>query len=123
MMNATRRIWLPSAVWVSGVFALVVLCPRSWGADVPAEKRFEAEVRPDNTGHGFDTIGDVLSLSPLHLEKYIAAAKSIMAQTMPMAPAVVAEKRITGMRFKNADGTGGTGDGPLQLSYTKAAVV
>src|SRR5204862_7738177 len=82
-----------------------------------------AEFPPDDTGHGFDTIGDVLSLSPLHLEKYIAAAKSVVGQTMPLAPAVVAEKRIPGLRFRNADGTGGAGDGPLRLSYTKAAVV
>ena len=28
---------------------------------------------PDDTGYGFDNIGDVLSLSPLLLEKYLAA--------------------------------------------------
>src|SRR5262249_31798790 len=32
---------------------------------------------PDDTGHGFDTIGEVLVLSPLLLEKYVAAARSI----------------------------------------------
>ena len=29
----------------------------------------------DDVGYGFDNIGDVLSLSPLHLEKYLAAAE------------------------------------------------
>ena len=31
-----------------------------------------AEFPPDDTGHGFDNIGDVLTLSPLLLEKYLA---------------------------------------------------
>ena len=34
----------------------------------------DSEFPPDDTGHGFDNIGDVLTLSPLLLEKYIAAA-------------------------------------------------
>jgi hypothetical protein len=32
----------------------------------------------DDTGYGFDNIGDVLSLSPLLLEKYVTAAEQIM---------------------------------------------
>jgi hypothetical protein len=62
------------------------------------------EFPPDDTGHGFDTIGDVLSLSPLLLEKYIAAARSIVAQAVPLSSAVVAEKRISGRRFRPVDG-------------------
>lgn len=31
----------------------------------------------DDIGNGFDNIGDVLSISPLHLEKYMAAAREI----------------------------------------------
>src|SRR5690606_32906301 len=34
----------------------------------------EAEFPPDDTGYGFDIIGDVLSISPLLLEKYLQAA-------------------------------------------------
>lgn len=34
---------------------------------------------PDDTGYGFDTIGAVLNLSPIHLEKYLAAAQEILA--------------------------------------------
>jgi hypothetical protein len=33
---------------------------------------------PDDTGYGFDTIGDVLNLSPIHLEKYLEAAQTIV---------------------------------------------
>ncbi len=36
----------------------------------------------DDSGHGFDTIGDVLSLSPLHFEKYLAAAESILDRSI-----------------------------------------
>src|SRR5262245_4834422 len=31
----------------------------------------------DDVGYGFDNIGDLLTLSPLHLEKYLAAAEKI----------------------------------------------
>jgi len=33
---------------------------------------------PDDTGYGFDTIGDVLTLSPVLLEKYMNAAQRVM---------------------------------------------
>ena len=36
----------------------------------------------DDVGYGFDNIGDVLSLSPLLLEKYLAAAESILEQAV-----------------------------------------
>jgi len=31
----------------------------------------------DDSGYGFDTIGDVLSISPVHLERYLAAAEKL----------------------------------------------
>jgi len=36
----------------------------------------------DDTGHGFDTIGEVLSLSPMLMEKYVDAAESIAAEAV-----------------------------------------
>jgi mono/diheme cytochrome c family protein len=36
----------------------------------------------DDVGYGFDNIGDVLSMSPLLLEKYVAAAKKIAEQAV-----------------------------------------
>src|SRR5262249_15066939 len=36
-----------------------------------------AEFPADDTGHGFDNIADVLTISPLLLEKYVAAARAI----------------------------------------------
>ena len=40
----------------------------------------------DDIGHGFDNIGDVLSLSPVHLERYLAAAESIAARAIVLDP-------------------------------------
>ncbi len=36
----------------------------------------------DDTGYGFDNIGDVLSLSPILLEKYLAAAEKILRKAI-----------------------------------------
>jgi hypothetical protein len=38
---------------------------------------------PDDTGYGFDNIGSVLSMSPLLMEKYIAAADQVVALALP----------------------------------------
>src|SRR5437763_36330 len=65
----------------------------------------DGEFPADDTGYGFDNIGDVLSLSPLLLEKYISAARAIVLQAVPTSSTVVAEKRIAGGRFRSADGS------------------
>lgn len=39
----------------------------------------------DDVGYGFDNIGDVLSLSPLLMEKYLDAAEKISAKVIPFA--------------------------------------
>lgn len=44
------------------------------GVDFVVQDHFPA----DDTGYGFDVIGDVLNLSPLHLEKYLSAARTIV---------------------------------------------
>jgi hypothetical protein len=84
------------------------------GVDFNASAEFPA----DDTGHGFDNISDVLTVSPLLLEKYIAAAKSIVAQAVPTQARVPAEKRLTGQQFTPATGKpAGPPDGSLILSY------
>ncbi|MBA4187139.1 MAG: hypothetical protein C0467_03890 [Planctomycetaceae bacterium] len=40
----------------------------------------------DDVGYGFDNIGDVLTLPPVLLERYLAAAESIMAQAITPIP-------------------------------------
>ena len=84
------------------------------------EFNVSVEFPADDTGHGFDNIGDVLNISPLLLEKYIAAAKSIVTQVVPQQPRIPMEKRYGGSAFGKQSG-GATSEGPLVLSYYKAA--
>jgi hypothetical protein len=82
----------------------------------------EAEFPPDDTGYGFDDIGDVLTLSPMLLEKYMDAAKTIVSKAVPMASRVVPEQRIArSFRRVETGATGESGGDPLTLSYYKPA--
>jgi hypothetical protein len=81
-----------------------------------------AEFPPDDTGHGFDNNGDVLTLSPMLLEKYLAAANEIISRAVPMAPKAVAQRVIPGQSFRRAGGTK-DGAGPPSLSYYEPATV
>jgi hypothetical protein len=47
----------------------------------------------DDVGYGFDNIGDVLSVSPLLLEKYLTAAEAIVEKAVVIADAPRPEKR------------------------------
>lgn len=87
------------------------------------------EFPPDDTGHGFDNIGDVLTLSPLLLEKYLAAARTIVERAVPTTARVVPEQTVAGRRFR-VEGApvdepkaarGGRGPSPLVLSYYEPA--
>src|SRR6202034_1025726 len=55
------------------------------GVDYDTTSEFPA----DDSGHGFDNIGDVLTLSPMLLEKYLNAANAIISKVVPMVPKVV----------------------------------
>ncbi len=41
---------------------------------------------PDDAGYGFDNIGDVLSLSPAHLERYLDAAEAVLDRAIRIGP-------------------------------------
>lgn len=56
---------------------------------------------PDDTGYGFDTIGDVLSISPLLMEKYLAVAERIMAQAIPLEAGRPQAVKIDPGRMRN----------------------
>ncbi len=79
------------------------------------------EFPPDDTGHGFDNMGDVLTLSPLLLEKYIAAAEAIVGEAVPVTSAVIDERRIAGRQFRKSDEEGEGSSGGLTLSYYEPA--
>jgi hypothetical protein len=91
------------------------------GVDYDTQQNFP----PDDTGYGFDNIGDVLTMSPLLLEKYIAAAKEIVREAMPTTSKVVAEHELTGQQFRpeGAEKIDGRERGPLWLSYYEPAWV
>src|SRR5688572_6321218 len=44
------------------------------------------EFPPDDTGFGFDNIGDALTTSPMLMEKYVAAAQTIIKDAVPLVP-------------------------------------
>ncbi|MEM7314894.1 MAG: DUF1592 domain-containing protein, partial [Planctomycetota bacterium] len=60
---------------------------------------------PDNTGYGFDTVGDALSISPLLMEKYLSAAETIVAEAVTSGDPKTPEIRIDPKFFKNKDRT------------------
>ena len=53
-----------------------------FGIDVRPAEQFPA----DDAGYGFDNIGDVLTLSALHLEKYLAAAREVATDATRLSP-------------------------------------
>ena len=71
------------------------------GADFPAESMLP----PDDVGYGFDNIGDVLSISPMRLEKFIAAAMTAVNQAVPMDTVMMSTSLMQGGDFLTADGT------------------
>lgn len=55
----------------------------------------------DDTGYGFDTIGDVLSISPLHMEKYLEAASTVAEKALPKGTVMQTPVRFfEGSRFR-----------------------
>ncbi len=61
------------------------------------------EFPPDDSGFGFDNIGDALTMSPMLMEKYVAAAQAIVAEAVPTAPRKPAEAVVNGMAFDGTD--------------------
>ncbi|MDA1055269.1 MAG: DUF1592 domain-containing protein [Planctomycetota bacterium] len=93
-----------------------------------------ADFPSDDIGHGFDNIGDVLTLSPILMERYLAAAETIMSQAiMPTPPAVIkrhlssiytepasgdsAKLAVNGFRPMSTDGKQAIEIGPINTPY------
>ena len=74
----------------------------------------------DDTGYGFDTIGDVLSLSPLLMEKYIAAAQEIVGKAVDTSGGRMPVTQISAEQFRSkADPK----KNARQLSFSESATV
>jgi hypothetical protein len=85
------------------------------GFDYKTNEEFPA----DDTGYGFDDIGDVLTVSPLLLEKYLKAAETIVDAAVPTDPKSIDEHTIAGSSFRSADGKLNGG----RLSFYDAAEI
>jgi hypothetical protein len=66
------------------------------GVDYDTLKEFPA----DDTGQGFDNLGDVLTISPMLLERYLDSAQTIISQAVPNQPRIEAAQMIRGNEFK-----------------------
>ena len=75
------------------------------------------EFPPDDTGYGFDNIGDVLTISPMLLEKYLVASEKIIGLTVPVVSGVLPEQVISGREFRTGANDPVKSSGPLFLSY------
>ena len=66
---------------------------------------FNAEVvfPPDDTGFGFDNVSEAMSLSPMLIEKYFQAARTIVAEAVPKATWVAPSSKWYGKEFLSED--------------------
>ena len=97
-----------------------------------------ADFPSDEIGYGFDTIGDVLTLSPLLLERYLDAAEAVMERAIPpTTPPVLTRRReaqftepaspgvrgliVNGFRRMTTDGTEPIELGPINSPFEWAA--
>lgn len=81
----------------------------------------EQEFPPDDTGYGFDNIGDVLTISPMLMEKYVAAAQAVVADGVPLAPRKPAEQTVWGMTFQGP--TARVKYGGRRMSFYEAGAI
>ena len=58
---------------------------------------------PDDSGHGFDNNGDVLTISPLHMERYLEAARTALEAAIHPGPMPMPKRKVNG-RDLNGDG-------------------
>ncbi|MEQ1827198.1 MAG: DUF1592 domain-containing protein [Pirellula sp.] len=62
---------------------------------------------PDDTGFGFDNVGDALSLSPMVVEKFLSAASQIVEEAIPKTNLVIPEQRFRATDFAGENGSNG----------------
>lgn len=89
----------------------------------------------DDSGYGFDNIADVLNMSPLLMEKYLAAAQTVVDKAVPKVtkrPAVqiadvgdftFADGTATVGRTIRGSGLGNTGIPAIPLTFAKEASI
>ena len=68
------------------------------------DMRPATEFPPDDTGYGYDNIGDVLSVSPLLMEKYIRAANAVAEQAFDTSEVERIDLELGAKKFWNQKG-------------------
>ena len=84
-----------------------------FGVDIDAGEYFPA----DDTGYGFDTIGEVLTLSPLLMEKYLSMAEIVMEKAL--GPADDQGKTYI---FRPDDFIGGSSSGSMRVLSSRGSI-
>lgn len=59
---------------------------------------------PDDSGFGFDNVGDALSISPLLLEKYVRAVQGVVDRAVPKQTWITPYQEFFGNEFKEEKG-------------------
>lgn len=79
---------------------------------------------PDDSGYGFDNIGDVLTISPVHLERYLEAARIALDKALDFSPPQYPQQVVSGDQFTGAGEKreaglhlGVTGEDVAQVSF------
>ncbi|TDU73189.1 putative xylan-binding protein with Ca-dependent carbohydrate-binding module [Prosthecobacter fusiformis] len=85
------------------------------------DSRPAREFPPDDTGYGYDNIGDVLSLSPMLMEKYLRASRAVADIAMDAATPGHADVEIVGRKFYKQKGETKE-DGTRRWFFTNAEV-
>lgn len=86
------------------------------GVDFNPAKDFPS----DDVGHGFDNIGDVLTIPPLLMEKYLAAAESIARAAIPSHGPKYAKTRVAAEQLKSeGSSVGNSSDGKSLASTSR----
>ena len=69
------------------------------------------EFPPDDSGYGFDNIGDVLSLSPMLMEKYLRASQEVAADAFDVSTPEHADVELTAKKMWSHKGKTDESDG------------
>lgn len=75
-----------------------------------------ADFPSDDIGHGFDNIGDVLTLSPVLMERYLAAAESIMQRAVVPNPPASPKRHLSSRYTEPA-----SANVPLEGNYRRVS--
>lgn len=72
---------------------------------------------PDDAGYGYDNIGDVLSLSPLLMEKYLKAARKVSEEAVWTRPNVRQTREKNAHEFEDVSGASDKLEGEVRSLF------